>query len=280
MCRTGADSRALIRGAHRAPHDRFWRGSDRRSERGSGRIRHRGQVQAAIAKYLGPDATITAEQAKSAAATCSSRLDGSLRELQVDKVDAYYLMASNNVGIVGSEEITNAFEKAKQAGKVDHLGLSTHQNQGRVLSRARDTGWYSLATMAITPAGWYDRATGEIDKNSRPMADLQPFLGDLHKAGIGLVGMKAGRHLAGPRFFGFSHPNAFDPYYGPKLLASKLSAFQRSYAFVLAHGLDVVNADMQSVAHLRANVIAAASSEEHVGNDWSGAPARRSSDPQ
>ena len=27
-------------------------------------------------------------------------------------------------------------------------------------------------------------------------------------------------------------------------LASNLSSFQRSYAFVLAHGLDVVNADM------------------------------------
>jgi len=29
---------------------------------------------------------------------------------------------------------------------------------------------------------------------------------------------------------------------------------------VLAHGMDVVNADMQSMAHLRENVIAAASS--------------------
>jgi hypothetical protein len=35
---------------------------------------------------------------------------------------------------------------------------------------------------------------------------------------------------------------------------------------VLAHGLDVVNADMQSMAHLHANVIAAATSEEYVGN--------------
>ena len=43
-------------------------------------------------------------------------------------------------------------------------------------------------------------------------------------------------------------------------MAASLSPFQRSYAYVLAHGLDVVNADMGSLAHLQENVVAATSS--------------------
>jgi aryl-alcohol dehydrogenase-like predicted oxidoreductase len=46
-------------------------------------------------------------------------------------------------------------------------------------------------------------------------------------------------------------------------MASGLSPFQRSYAFVLAHGMDAVNADMQVFAHLEENVAAAATSANH-----------------
>ena len=63
-------------------------------------------------------------------------------------------------------------------------------------------------------------------------------------------------------FSPFSNTGAFDSYYDKALLSAKLSPFQRSYAFVLAHGLDVVNADMQSMESLRENVVAAASSEK------------------
>jgi len=42
-----------------------------------------------------------------------------------------------------------------------------------------------------------------------------------------------------------------------------LSPFQRSYAFVLAHGLDAVNADSQSIEHLRENFTAAATSQKY-----------------
>ena len=48
-----------------------------------------------------------------------------------------------------------------------------------------------------------------------------------------------------------------------EMLASDLSAFARSYAFVLGHGLDAVNAHMQSLAHLRENCVAAAISSEY-----------------
>ena len=93
------------------------------------------------------------------------------------------------------------------------------------------------------------------------MAGLQPVLEKARESGMGLIGMKAARHLAGLPFVGwFKKTDAFDEYYDEKLLASPLSPFQRSYAYVLAHGLDVVNADMQSLGHLKENVIAATTS--------------------
>ncbi len=190
-------------------------------------------------------------------------MDDSLRELQVDHVDAYYVMASHNPAIVRSDEVLGAFDAAKEAGKVSHLGLSTHQNAASVLDAAIETGAFSLATIAITPAGWYDWADKSILTGTAPMKGLTPQLARAREAGIGLIGMKAGRFLAGRKFLGWGKRDAFDEYYDEKLLVSDLSAFQRSYAFVLEHGVDAVNADMQSFAHLRENFVAAATSARY-----------------
>ena len=111
-----------------------------------------------------------------------------------------------------------------------------------------------LAMIAITPAGWYDWESKGLLRDSRPMAELQPLLARAREAGIGLVGMKAGRYLAGRKFLGWGKPDAFDDHYDEAFLASGLSPFQRSYAYVLANGLDAVNADMQSFAHLEENL--------------------------
>ncbi len=227
-------------------------------------------ISKAIAARVDADQALSAQERKGAAEAWAQRLDESLRELRVDHVDAYYLMASNNVDLVGSEEVQRAFETAKKAGKVKHLGLSTHENAERVLDTAVKTGAYDLAMIAITPAGWYDWANKGILKDSRPMTDLQPVLARARAAGLGLIGMKAGRYLAGRKFLGWGKPDAFDEHYSPDFLASGLSPYQRSYAFVLAHGLDAVNADMQSLAHLQENVAAAVGSQRY----FAGAEAR------
>jgi hypothetical protein len=60
---------------------------------------------------------------------------------------------------------------------------------------------------------------------------------------------------------GKGDPTAFDRFYHEKLQASPLNPFQRAYAYVLEHGLDVVNADMQNFKHLEENIIAAAISK-------------------
>ena len=78
--------------------------------------------------------------------------------------------------------------------------------------------------------------------------------------------MKAGRLLAGRRFLGGGNDKVFDKHYDPRFLQARLSAFQRSYAYVLAHGLDVVNADIQTFLQLRENFEAAATSHRYFGN--------------
>lgn len=204
-----------------------------------------------------PNQIVTAGQAKQAAKSWGERMDGSLKELRVDHVDAYYLMASYNPSLIESEEVYRVFQDAKQAGKVSYLGLSTHRNAEKVLLTAAKTGRYDLAMIAITPAGWYDWESRGILEGTKPMSDLEPVLDEVRESGMGLVGMKAARHLAGLPFVGwFDKPDAFQDYYDKELLAAPLSPFQRSYAFVLAHGLDVVNADMSTFAHLEENVAA------------------------
>jgi aryl-alcohol dehydrogenase-like predicted oxidoreductase len=204
-----------------------------------------------------PNQIVSSAQAKQAAEVWGKRLDESLKELQVDRVDAYYLMASYNPSLIESDEVYRVFENAKQAGKVSHLGLSTHRNAEKVLLAAAATGRYDLAMIAITPAGWYDWETRGILEGTKPMAEIRPVLDEVRASGMGLVGMKAARHLAGLPFVGwFDKPDAFKDYYDKKLLTAPLSTFQRSYAFVLANGLDVVNADMSTFAHLEENVAA------------------------
>jgi aryl-alcohol dehydrogenase-like predicted oxidoreductase len=208
-----------------------------------------------------PNQVVTAAQAKIAAELWGKRMDQSLKELRVDRVDAYYLMASYNPSLIESDEVYRVFQNAKQAGKVSNLGLSTHRNAEKVLLSAAKTGHYDLAMIAVTPAGWYDWESKGVLEGTKPMAELQPVLDKARESGMGLVGMKAARHLAGLPYVGwFDKPDAFQEFYDEKLLAAPLSPFQRSYAFVLAHGLDVVNADMSSFAHLEENVAAAVGS--------------------
>jgi aryl-alcohol dehydrogenase-like predicted oxidoreductase len=210
-----------------------------------------------------PDELLSLAQTKSAARRWLEMLDESLGELGVERIDAYYIMAADNPSLVASEEMYGAFLRAKAAGKVSFFGLSTHKNAQNVLQAAIETGWYDLATLAVTPAGWYDWDSWDILEGTPDLVALQPLLARARAAGIGLVGMKAARVLASPKWYGKGNRKAFDGFYDDKLLGAGLSAFQRSYAYVLEHGLDAVNADMQSHPHLRENFIAAATSHRY-----------------
>jgi aryl-alcohol dehydrogenase-like predicted oxidoreductase len=207
--------------------------------------------------------SITLEQAKSAARYWTGLMDASLKDLQTDYVDAYYLMAIDNPSLVRIEEVYNAFLKAKAAGKVGYFGLSTHKNAQKVLEVAIETGWYDLAMIGITPAGWYDWSTKSLAHDTPTLVQLQGLLKRARQAGIGLIGMKAVRYLAPFWSLGKGDPSAFDNFYSKEFISTSFSPFQRAYAYVLQHGLDVVNADMQNFKHLEENIIAAATADRY-----------------
>jgi len=210
-----------------------------------------------------PDEAVSVRQAKAAAADWLGMLEQSLAELDVERVDAYYMMAAENPSLVSSDEMYEAFLRARAAGKLSFFGLSTHKNAEKVLDAAIRTGWYDLATLAVTPAGWYDWDGWGVLDGTPTLTALQPLLARARAAGMGLIGMKAGRVLASRKWYGMGNTAAFNRFYDEKLLSAELSAFQRSYAYVLEHGLDAVNADMQEESHLKENFIAAATSQRY-----------------
>jgi len=217
-----------------------------------------------------PDYTV--EVAKADAAAWSRELDKSLANLGVDHVDAYYLMMIGHPAAMRSEELHNAFLAAKQAGKVNHWGISTHLRAQECLEAAIETGWYDLAMVAVTPAGWYDTVTSTIRSDTGSMKQMKPILDRARAAGIGLVGMKAARHIALNPYEGLAatlpatgaSPSMFDEHYSEKLMASGMNPFQRSYAYLLENGMDVVNSDMQNFAHFEDNIVAARDAHKYV----------------
>ncbi len=102
----------------------------------------------------------TADTARAAATLWSTTLDESLKNLDTDHLDSYYYLGVADPEVIRNEEMYNAFLNAKKAGKVRHLGFSTHENAQECLEAAIDTGWFDLAMVAITPAGWFDLRTG------------------------------------------------------------------------------------------------------------------------
>ncbi len=228
---------------------------------------HRDEVwvvsKAPVPVRIKPGETITPKKAQYAARFWTSQMDGSLQNLQTDHVDAYYLMGVEHPSLVKSEELYNAFLKAKTAGKVDYFGLSTHKNAQEVLEAAIDTGWYDLAMIGITPAGWYDWSTKDLVYGTPTLVELQDLLKRAREKGIGLIGMKTVRYLASVWVGGRGDASAFDRIYDEKFMASSLNPFQRACAYALEHGLDVVNADMQNFKHLEENIVAASTSHEY-----------------
>lgn len=214
---------------------------------------------------IGPETSITSEKTKAAAKVWTRLLEASLKDLQTDYVDAYYLMAVDNADLIRSDEIQTAVSKAKSAGKVGYSGISTHKNAEKTLEAAIETNCYDVAMIGITPGGWYDWTTKELEKGTPPLTKLEPLLQKAHKAGIGLIGMKTGRFMAPMKALGKGDTTVFDKMYSKSFLAAPLSPFQRSSVYVLEHGLDVVIADMQNFKHLEEHIVAAASSHTYFG---------------
>jgi hypothetical protein len=75
--------------------------------------------------------------------------------------------------------------------------------------------------------------------------------------------MKCGRLIAPKTNAGQGDDTAFNNFYSNDYLKLPLTPHQRSYAFVLAHGMDAVNSDMQNFKHFEENLTASIKSESY-----------------
>jgi predicted aldo/keto reductase-like oxidoreductase len=103
-------------------------------------------------------------------------LESSLKRLKMDHVDLIQIHGAGRVGQVESDELWEAFSRAKQAGKVRFNGLSTHSNQVEVIRAAIKTGRYD----AVLPS--YNAVIGER---------VGGAIAEAKKAGLGVIAMKA-----------------------------------------------------------------------------------------
>ena len=107
----------------------------------------------------------------------TERLNKSLKRLQTDHVDLFFIHAITDIGEMTPAIKTWAAEM-KQAGKIKFFGFSTHTNMADCLAGAAKLDWIDAVMMTY---------------NFRVMADpkLKAAVDACEKAGIGLVAMKS-----------------------------------------------------------------------------------------
>jgi len=110
------------------------------------------------------------------AAKLLESLDGSLKRMGTDYVDLIQIHGAAQAEQVESDELWDAFVRAKSAGKVRFHGLSTHANQEEVVRSAIATNRYDAVLVS------YNAMIGER---------IGPVLADAAKAGLGVIAMKA-----------------------------------------------------------------------------------------
>jgi hypothetical protein len=117
----------------------------------------------------GPDAT---EEAY------TKKIDTSLKSLGLDYIDIYHHHGTWTRGATLHEPILSALQKAKQAGKIRWIGVSTHRNEPEVVDAATDAKIYDVALVAY-------------NYRQQHAAEVQKAIARAAGAGLGIVGMKS-----------------------------------------------------------------------------------------
>ena len=106
-----------------------------------------------------------------------SQLEESLRRLRTDYVDILYLHSCYSAEMATFEPLMKGLVKAKEAGKVRFIGISTHRDEPNVLRAAVDTGIYDVV---LTAYNYLQKHRDEVRKAIAHAADK----------GVGVVAMK------------------------------------------------------------------------------------------
>lgn len=143
-------------------------------------------------------------------------IDTTLRELQTDHVDIWFLHAKDRPEQI-TPDLLEAQQIAKKAGKIRFAGVSTHFNMDRVLPHLVKLG---QTDVALTTYNFAMRsvASGSNTDTAAPKTDMTAVIREARKAGMGIVVMKT---LAG----GTTRVQRGDRLYGadPRALARQLS---------------------------------------------------------
>jgi len=123
-------------------------------------------------------------------------IDESLRALGRDYIDVLLFRWPVEIGQMTARSVRDAFESAKEKGKIRFSGFSSHANQAEMLKEARESGIYDVALLAYNHAGNYTHPrSGRFYEWDQDALELQ--IEKAAAAGMGIVAMKT--CAGGPR---------------------------------------------------------------------------------
>ena len=117
-------------------------------------------------------------------------IDASLKTLRTDYIDILLLHAASAVNEIASIAIRDAFDRAKEKGKIRFTGFSSHTNQIGTLKAAIDTGFYDVALLAYNHAGRFDHTKFKGFSQEWDQDILEREMKRAVEAGMGIIAMK------------------------------------------------------------------------------------------
>lgn len=176
-------------------------------------------------------------------------VDKTLATLGTDHLDLLMCPHGANTPyeILNHPEIFEAFETLKKAGKVRHLGLSSHTDPGGVLEAAVKAKVYSAAMVA------YNMVNSPY---------VNSALAAAHKAGLGIISMKSARpfNFRAPRQTPVEHMAKLDA-----AVPGGLKPMQKAYIWNLRNpNLTAAISEMVTMDHVKDNVPLAGAKEKAV----------------
>jgi predicted aldo/keto reductase-like oxidoreductase len=155
-----------------------------------------------------PSSRVGKGEGKKAAQMFSEQLDKSLRVLGTDTIDCYMMHGTNEPWKTRIEEIKEAADKAREAGKIRFFGFSVHKNTAEVMHAGVEVGWYDVIMPTVNPG---------------TLAQLMPELEFAKVRDVGIVGMKTAGQVRGERA---------QELFGDQFKDLGLNEFQRAYAYM------------------------------------------------
>lgn len=155
------------------------------------------------------------------------RVEASLKRMQTDYIDISMIHGADNLSLLENEEFLGAYSQLKKEGKIRFTGFSTH-NAKVILKQALENDFAQVVLVI------YNHLEGK---------EIEPFIEDVHKKGIGVVAMKV--------FAGGKHGNM------KSFISQEVSYPQTAIRWVMSHPfISTCIPTMSSYSHVEEYVAA------------------------